>query len=464
MRILFAFAGLVLVALVAPVSLAPAAHATDITRVTSPGGIEAWLVSDPQLPIISLQFAFIGGMALERPDEAGLASFTASLMDQGAGARDADAFAKALEDNSIGLGFSAGRDSFGGLLTTLSDASGLEGREALAFSLLKDALADPRFDDEAVERIRRAKITSIRRAQGSPRWKASRTFNAISFPGHPYGRPGSGTEDTVSAIDVADMRSFLDRVMARDRLHIAVAGDIKAAELGPLLDELFGHLPETTDIAATPDIAVAGAGKTVLVEDPSPQTVFVLGLPGITRDDPDWYAATVMNYILGGGGFNSRLMQEVREKRGLTYGVRSSLEALDHAGRLRISGSTQNATAAEALDVIRAELVRMAEEGISADELAGAKTYLTGALPLSMTSTGSIASILLGVKQDGLGIDYLDRRAELINGVTAQDVARVATRLLRPDALSTVLVGAPEGIEPTRTFDEAPFSTDPASQ
>jgi zinc protease len=193
--------------------------------------------------------------------------------------------------------------------------------------------------------------------------------------------------------------------------------------------------------------AEISAERMIVIKRRLPQSVQIFGAPGLKRDDPDWFAAQLVNYVLGGGGFNSRLMTEVREKRGLTYGVSTGLSALDFGAVLVGSSSTENARAALSLDVIRGEWRRMAEEGPTADELEGAKAFLTGSFPLGLDSSASVARLLVAIQYDHLGIDYLSRRDQLIRSVTLDDARRVARRLYGGLGFLTVIVGEPEGLE-----------------
>ncbi|MGY0832682.1 M16 family metallopeptidase [Azospirillum argentinense] len=423
------------------------AAAIEIKRVVSPGGIEAWLVEDHKVPIIALEWAFEGAGASDPKGKEGLANLAARTLDEGAGPYDSQAFAARLQDNAIALGYDAGRDGFGGSLRTLSD------RRDEAFELTRLSLAEPRFDAEAVERMRAAVLSSLRRDQADPNYVGRRLFYSTAYPGHPYGDEIRGTLESLPTITPDDLRGFVKTGFGRDRLVVAAAGDISPEDLGRALDHVFGGLPATSANAAIPDVEPKGLGETLVATRPTAQTVMLMGQTGLKRADPDWYAATVMNYVLGGGGFGSRLMEEVREKRGLSYGVYSYLIPMEHSALVMAGGNTVNAKAGQALDIMRQEWKRMADQGVTEEELADAKTYLTGSFPLQLSSTQAIAGILLQVKRDELGIDYLDRRDAFINGVTQADVQRVAKRLLDPNRLLTVLVGRPEGVTATRTID-----------
>jgi zinc protease len=365
-----------------------------------------------------------------------------ATLDEGAGDLDSQAFQGKLEDLSISLGFDAGRDSFGGDLRTLT--RNLE----TAFDLLRLALTRPRFDTEAVERMRARIQAGLRRASENPRRIANRTLMRALFPNHAYGRPTNGRMDSVARIKIADLKLFAARRLARDNLIVSVVGDIEPKRLAGLLDASFGALPAKAAPWKLPEVEATAKGRTILVEKKVPQSVIRFGQPGIKRDDPDFYAAYVMNYVLGGGGFASRLYSEVREKRGLAYSAFSYLSALDHGGLIYGGAATANARAGETVKVLGDEWRRMAVDGMSTRELKDAKTYLTGSYALRFSSSGRIAGMLTSIQMDKLGIEYMDRRNSLIEAVTLADVNRVARRLLAPDGLTMVVVGAPVGVNP----------------
>ncbi len=428
--------------LVVAVAFAPAAGAVDVQRVTA-DGIEAWLVEDHTNPIIAVGIAFRGGAALDPSGKEGLARMASALLDEGAGDLDSQAFQRRLEDLSIRLRFNAGLDTFGGGLRTLT-----ENRDA-AFDLLRLALTRPRFDAEPVARIRSQIESGIRQSAEDPGSVANERLFAALFPDHAYGRPVEGTLESIAAITADDLRGFVDRRLARDNLVIGVVGDITPEQLARLLQGTFGDLPATAAPAGVTDAAPATDGGTIVVEKPARQSAIVFAQRGLKRDDPDFYAATVLNHILGGGSFTSRLYDQVREKRGLAYSVHTSLAPLDHAAMIVGGAGTANERAAETVSVIREQWRLVAEGGVTADELADTKTYLTGSFPLRFTSSGRIARILVAMRLEELGIDYLDRRNGLIEAVTLDDVNRLAATLLDPDTLTFVVAGQPEGIAAT---------------
>ncbi|HKV00007.1 MAG TPA: pitrilysin family protein [Vineibacter sp.] len=435
-----------IVAMVASVVVALPAFAIDIKTLTTPAGIKLWLVEDRTAPVISISFSFEGGSAQDPAGKEGLAQLAASLLDQGAGPYDAAAFKGRQEDIAARLSFGVSVDRFGGTVRMLR-----EYREQ-SIDLLRLALTEPRLDADSIQRLQRQFVSGLKQAEQSPNSVANRTLLRAVFGDHPYGRPPDGTIAGIEAITVDDLRLQVKRQFARDRLRLAVVGDVTEAEIVALVDRAFGALPATTGPADVPTWtpeANRPGGRTLLVERDVPQSVALIALPSLKRDDPDWYAATIMNHVLGGGGFAGRLMNEVREKRGLAYGAYSRLSTYRQAGLLTASVGTANERVAESVKIIREQLALMAKDGITDAELADAKTYLNGALALTLDSTGSIAGLLLSIQVDGLPPDHMTRRKELIDRVTSADVKRIAQRVLQLDASVAVVVGKPQGITAT---------------
>lgn len=429
--------------LVALMAAAAPAKAVRVQKVVSPGGVEAWFVRDTTVPLVAIEFIFRGGGALDPNDKAGRANLVSSLLDEGAGDLDSQAFQARLQNLSIRLGFSAGYDSFSGSLRTLNR------NRAEAARLLQLALTRPRFDAEPVERMRSEVLAEMKRRAGRPGVVVRRTWRRVVFAGHPYGRPIRGTQKTLAAITVSDLRQFMRTRITKDRLIVGVSGDITVKELGTLLDKAFGGLPAKAEGGSVAAAKPGGQGQTYVVETPVPQSVALFGLPGIGRKDPDYYAAYVMNHIIGGGTFSSRLYEEIREKRGLAYSVYSYLDTRPGGPLWVGSVATANSGMAQSIALVREQVKRMRSEGVSETELENAKLYINGSFPLRFTSSDRIASILVAMQYENLGIDYLERRPKMINAVTRQDIARVAKRILDPTKLTVVVVGKPNGIHPT---------------
>lgn len=425
---------------------AHAAQATTVQVVTSPGGITAWLVEDHSLPVVSLEASFIGGSAEDPKTKSGLAELTFDLLDEGAGDMDSTAFQRKVEDLATSLDFNVDRDTASVDLRTLS------ANLVPTLDLVRLALTAPRFADTAVARVRGQLVDELEEEAGDPESRADRIWWSAEFSGHPYGMPVRGTVSSVTAITPDDMRAFMRTRIARDAMLVGVVGDVTAAQLGPLLDKTFGGLPAHAAPSPMTAATLQSGGQTLLLTMKIPQSAIVFGQPGIHRDDKDWYAAYLVSHILAGNGLTSRLVRELREKRGLVYSVYADLDPLLHGGVILGAVATENAHVAESIDLIRAEWARMRDKGPTAAELAAAKIYLTGSFPLSFDSTLRIAGLLVLIQKEHLGVDYLDRRSALIDAVTLADAQRAAKRILDPAALSFAVVGSPGSLPGARTI------------
>ncbi|MEG6508720.1 pitrilysin family protein [Methyloligella sp. 2.7D] len=413
-----------------------------VQRIESPGGIKAFLVESHDNPLVALRFAFRGGAAQDPDGKDGLSYFVTGMMDEGAGDLDAAAYQELEQSLAIHMDFDTARD-----VITCSFQTLTENREA-AFELLAKVLSAPRFDADATERVKGQILASLKFDQNDPVNIASRAWTSAAFKGHPYARPVKGSLDTIPEVEPADLRAYADKVYAKDNLTIVVVGDIDAATLAKDLDRIFGALPETAELAAIPDATPAEGPFREVIEMDIPQSIAQFGQAGIMRTDPDFLPAYILNYIIGGGGFNSRLMEEVREKRGLAYSVNSHLFPFAHACVFMGRVATKNEAVGQSLQVIQTELERLAADGPTEDELDGAKRYLTGAYALRFDSSAAIANQLLWLELEGLGVDYVDERNALIDAVTLDDVARVAKRMLHADRLITTIVGKPAEMPP----------------
>lgn len=428
------------VGIMTALALSVAAKAATVEEVVSDLGIRAYLVQEPSIPLIATSIRFAGGSATDPVGKEGRAYMIAGLLDEGAGEYDSQQFRSELEDNAIKLSFDADRDSFSGTLTTLS-----ENRDH-AFELMRLALIDARLDDEPIERIRNQILSSLARRQSDPDYVGARAWFGRVFEGHPYGRPTRGTPETIAGLAKTDFQAFIQERLAKDNLTIGVAGDITPDELKLLLDRTFGDLPDTSQASGVEDVAPK-VGFRDVIDMAIPQSVVTFGTSGLPRSHPDYYAAYVANYILGGGGFGSWLMEEVREKRGLAYSVYSYLYQSDHAPLMLGGVSTKNEQVAESIRIIKEQIEKMARGEVSEEQLRNAKLYLTGSFPLRLTSNSSISRMLVGMQVENLGIYYLDERNGFIEAVTLDDVKRAAAMVYGND-LAITIVGQPQGLEP----------------
>ena len=419
---------------------APLQAAVEIQEVTSPGGIEAWLVEEHSIPFTALEIRFKGGSSLDPEGKRGAINLMTGLIEEGAGELDAREFAAARDELAASFRFDVYRDALTVSVRFLS-----ENREE-AIALLREALVNPRFDPDAVERVRGQVLLGIRSDETDPNMIASQVFNTQAYGDQPYATFDSGTVASVEALTREDMFEAHRAVLARDRVRVGAAGDITAEELGEILDSLLGDLPE--EGASYPEeIAVGLTGGVTVIPFETPQSVAMFGHPGIPRQDPDFFPAFVANEILGGSGRQSRLSFEVREERGLTYGVGSYIVNSDYADLIAGQLASANDRVAEAIDVVQAEWAKIAAEGVTEEELQEAKTYLTGAYPLRFDGNGTIARILVGMQMSGLTPDYITSRNDKVNAVTLEDVRRVVKRLYQPENLRFIVVGQPEGLD-----------------
>jgi zinc protease len=412
------------------------ASATKIERIVSPGGIVAWLVREPSVPLIAFDFAFRGGANQDPPDKAGVATMAASLLDEGAGDIDSKDFHERVEAKAIEMSFTATRDYVSGSLRTLTE------NQDEAFDLLKLALTAPHFDEEDVERIREQTLSDLRRGTTSPNELASRRWWATAFAGHPYARPPRGTLESVPTITPEDLKAFVRKVFARDNLKIAIVGNIEAAAAGTLVDRVFGSLPARSVLVPVATASPQGLGQKIAIDLDVPQSVLIIGGAGILRKDPDFMPGFVLNHVLGGSAFSSRLYKEVREARGLAYSVYSAIMPLDHTALFLSGTATRSDRTDQALEVMLAEIRKLAETGPTEEELAKAKSFLTGSFALRFDTSTKIAEQLVLIQLDDLDTDYIDKRNGFIDAVTMADVKRVAKRLLDANMLVTV-VGKP---------------------
>ena len=420
---------------------APAPEAeVQIQQVTTPGGVHAWLVEDHNIPFVALELRFRGGTSLDAPNRRGAINFMVGLLEEGTGDLDARGFATAREELAASFDYAAYEDSIAisaRFLTETTDA---------AMALLRGSLVAPNFDRVAFKRVRGQILAGLKSDSTDPNTIASKHFYNLVFDDHPYGSSGDGTTESVTALTRDDIIDAHRNALTRDRVYAAAVGDISTEQLTGLLDKLLAGLPANGP-PLPKRMNYALAGGTTVVDFETPQSVAVFGQRGMKRDDPNFFAAYLVNQILGGGSFESRLMEELREKRGLTYGIYSYIAPMDlselYIGRV----ASANDRIAQAIAVIKSEWARMATQGVTADELRRAKTYLTGSYPLRFDGNGRIANILVGMQMQGLPVDYIATRNAKINAVTFTDANRVAAELLDPSGLHFVVVGQPVGIE-----------------
>ena len=411
-----------------------------IQQFTTPGGVSVWLVSEPSIPILSVNMSWEGGRAADPDGFEGLGNSVGYNMNEGAGDLDSLAFQTRMEDLNMGFGCSAGQDWTSCSATMLTDnADEAMGLIALAF-------AEPRFDPAPYERFKRETRVSLETRETRADYLASRAEAEALYPDHPYAREIS--EASLNALSPELAKAHMRRLMTKDRLLVTAVGAVTAEEFAVMIDAVAVALPETSELPITPDIALPDTVEEAVlqVDLPQPQSLVSFTGPGLKRDHPDFFTAYVLNYTFGGGGFESRLMKTLRIEKGLTYGVYSNLSFGDHLQSWGGSGQTKNESAGEFVEGIKDEMVKIVETGVSEQELADAKAYLIGSYPLGFDSNEKIADSLMGVRRQNLGVAYYDTRNSLIDAVTLEDVNRVAAEYLQPERYTFIVVGEPEGL------------------
>ena len=411
-----------------------------VKTITSPGGLSAWVLEEPAIPFTALNIMFSGGAALDPPDKRGAAFMMTGLLEEGAGDLDSQAFAAKLEALSASFSFDVGDDTLSISVRVLTE------NRAEALALLKTALMQPRFDPDAVERVRQQVLSILASDAQDPTDTAQRVWAEQAFGDHAYGTAYQGTESSIAELTRADLLAAHQNLLVRDTLSVSAVGDITAEDLGPILDNLVGDLPAGSALETAPVKLDIPAGLTV-VDIPTPQSVAFFGHKGIDRAHPDFFAAFILNTILGGRGIESRLTAEVREKRGLTYGISTVLISKDQANVMLGQVASANDRIGAAIEVIRDEWSKLARDGVTAEELQAAQTYLTGAYPLRFDGNSQIAQILVGMQRQGLALDYINTRNTKIAAVTLSEINHVAAQLLKPEALNFVVVGQPTGLK-----------------
>lgn len=419
-------------------SMMPSAALLKVETVETPAGTTAWLMEDRTLPIITLHFEWRGGTAQDPEALQGLTLLMASLLNEGAGPYDSRAFQDRLSFLGTEMRFDADRDSITAEIRMLRPHR----NESLA--LFRSALSEPRFDEEAIMRMKHELKTLIRMRREDPSDRARDLWYASAFNGHPYASPSEGTPGTIDQISADDLRRHHQALMAQDNVIISAFGDISPRELKLVLNELLPALPaqhQTTSIAAHP----LQRDGVITEFHEGPQSAVFFGFAGVALNDADFYPAFVLNYILGGGGFASRLTEELREKRGLTYSVYSYLVD-QSAAPLWIGGFTSDrSTVAQALTLVREEMAKLREDGVSEKELRDAKTYLEGSYALRFDSGMSIVQQMSFAQWFGLPENYFETRNQFIENVTLEAVNRVAREHLDPEKLLIQIVGTPTG-------------------
>ncbi|MEI7669138.1 MAG: pitrilysin family protein [Pseudomonadota bacterium] len=421
-----------------------AANAANLVTEIKSGGNQAWLMEDHSQPIITVKIQFENsGSAYDSANLNGVSYFTTQMLTEGAGELNALAFTQELEQHAIRLGADSDQDDVAISLQTLTEY------KDKAVELLSDAINKPRFDKDAIERKRAEIITSLKQLEQNPNYIAAKEWKTLAFPNHRYKNLLYGTLDSATKIKRDDLVKFHKNLVCQQK-NISIVGDIKKEDAEKLLSKLFTEkyicpYPESLHASIQDTKIPYGDKEPVVIKKSIPQTVIQAGFPALKRDDKNYYAMVVMNHLLGGGTLTSRLIKEIRDKRGLAYYAGSAVNELDHSAFISINFATRSGAAYQAVQVFLDELQNINQKGFSKSEVEEAKSYLTGSFPLNIDSQASIANYLIEMQKQNLGIDYLEKRNSLINEVTLDMVNNLAKSLISSSNLPLiVMVGEPE--------------------
>ena len=417
-------------------------NALDVKEVNYYKDKKAWLVNDNNLPIVAIKFAFKAGSGIDFKGKKGTANLTASLLDEGAGNYSAKEFKKVLADNSITLNFSVSHDNFYIDLYTLKE------NLDLSFQLLDLALTNPIFELEEVNRIKGNIKLILEESYKDPDEIASRIFREVLFEDHPYKYNTLGVLEDIDKIEKQDLELFLKTNLRLDNFYVAASGDINETELKKYLKKYFKKFDKKNKITSNIPIHKKKIEPNIYLhkKDLRQSTIMFVG-EGISRNDPYFYPAYVMNYILGGGGFFSKLTTEIREKRGLVYSVYSYLYRYDKYNFFSGGAGTSNENVDKVIKIIKEQIMKVKKEGVTEEELKNAKNYLINSYVLRLDSNKKVASILLNTQMDGLNIDFFEKRNDYINSVSLEDIKKIANRILDENEIFFLVIGNPSNLK-----------------
>ena len=430
--------GAAVIALAAALAIAPAARALTVEEIVSRQGIKAWLVEEHSVPLVAIRFAFLGGGSQDPPGNEGLCGMFSDLLTEGAGDLPAETFKERLAGLGTRLSTSSGRDGIYGSLQTLSK------HFADSAELMRLMLASPRFDADAIERVRAQHLTDLALAANDPNKLVLNRWYAVAFPGHPYGRPVDGTPETIGRITADTLKAMQGKLLARDVLRVVIVGDIDKNRAMGALDSVFGALPQKTDAVPVGKVEPGVVAAPVVIDKDFPLATAFFGLPSLANDHPDFPALQVLNQIIGSGDFDSRLMDEIRVKRGLTYSISTSL-LRDTVTSLLVGGlATKNDVMGTALGLVKEVFLDEVRNGPTQSQFENAKRYLTGSFLLDFDTNVKAAGSLLTIQLLGERPDYLVVRNQRIAAVTLDAVKRVAGEVLKPERMVVTVVGKPK--------------------
>ncbi len=415
------------------------AYALDVKRSVLSNGMTLMTVERHSIPVVMVSVGISAGNLHEHKDKAGLANLVASLLDEGTTSRTSQQISEEIEFVGGSVGASGGSDYIRISLSVLKKDLDL------GFDLLSDIMLRPVFpEDELKKTVERVKA-GLKSQEESPGFLASREYKKAIFGEHPYGRLITGTEETLDRITRADLVDFHSQYYYPNNAVMAVVGDVTPGEVQKLIDRYFAQWkPGQISLPSLAQPSLQKERKIITIDRNLTQANILLGHLGVSRGDPDYYSLSVMNYILGGGGFASRLMQNIREEKGLVYDIHSYFDPDKYSGSFRVGLQTKNESANIAIKEVLEEIKKIRELPVSDGELSDAQSFLTGSFPMRFETGARIAGFLVAVEYYGLGLDYIDNYPGYINSVTKEEVMRVAQKYLHPDNYTLVVVANQE--------------------
>ena len=419
--------------------LAGILHAAEINpvRFVTPNGITVLFLEQHFLPTAEIHALIKVGSSQDPPDKAGLANLTASLLDEGTTTRTSKQIAEQIDFVGGSLEARASEDF------TTASARVLKKVVEVGFTLLADVLQHPAFHKQEFDRVRAQILGELVSDEDDPGHVAMKAFNQLVFHGHPYRWPAQGTEETLNRITVADVQQFHAREYLPNQTILVVVGDLTIEQVNSLIQTHFGAWKKGAPAAPQLKRPAPLERKMVqLIEKDLTQSTIVLGHTGISRNNPDYYAVMVMNYILGSGGFSSRLMDSIRDKQGLAYGVTSQFDTRLMPGAFLVSLQTRTEATNQAIAGVIAEMKGIRDAPVTDQELADAKAFIVGSFPLRIDTSAKLATVLAQVEFYNLGLDYFTQYPRAIEKVTKEDVQRVAKQYLDVQHYALVVVGA----------------------
>ena len=418
-----------------------------VRKTTLSNGLTLVVAERNQLPIVHLQVLLRAGSSVDTAQQSGLANLTAELLLQGTATQEATQISRRIE--SVGGSLTSGAD----LDYTSIHLAVLKKDLPLGMELLADILLNPQFAEPEVSRKIAEMKARLKRMEEEPRQIAQLAFAKSLFRDHPYARPVEGSVATLDQLTRADIQRFFQSYYRPNNAQVTIVGQINLEEAAGILEKVLGGW-QAVPIQKPPLTAPRELPRpeVVKIDRSSSQANILWGHLGINRGNPDYYTLLVMNYILGGGGFVSRLMDQIRDNLGLTYGIHSHFEAREFPGAFEISLETRNQNTNQAVAEIMKELKKFLEKGVTATELAEAKAYLTGSFPMRMDTNAKMVKLLSAIEFYGLGLDYPEKYPQLINQVTEGEILRAARQYLQPEKFLLVVVGDQKEIQLKDSF------------